>query len=225
MTTVASSGTKNDTIKHDAAKHDAILNQAILIFAADGFAGCDVQAIANAAGVGKGTVYRYFGNKLDLFYACTFAVGQRVAQHVSDATRQEQSPIEKIRAACTAYANFFEDLPEYLELLVQERAEFRGVMPEAHYQYHNRIIDEFSDIMQAAIDAGEIRPVEIRKTLIALSNVLFGSVTHTICHVLPEGSTETPATMATHAVDLLIRGLRVNPSTDIQDESERRVSE
>ncbi|MEA1952448.1 MAG: TetR/AcrR family transcriptional regulator [Planctomycetota bacterium] len=219
MPTVASSVTN-----HDTAKHDAILNQAILIFAADGFARGDVQTIANAAGVGKGTVYRYFGNKLDLFYACTFAVGKRLSEHFVNAIEQEHSPIKKLRAAAMAYANFFVESPEYLELLVQERAEFRDVKPEAHYQYHNSIIDEFSDIFQAAIDAGEIRPVEIRKTLIAMSNVLFGSVTHTLCHVLPEGSTETPATLAEYAIDLFIRGLRVNPLIDIQDESEQRVS-
>ncbi len=210
MTSDAGSGSNYDT-----AKHDEILKQAILIFAADGFARSDVQTIANAAGVGKGTVYRYFGNKLDLFYACTFAVGKRLKEDLVKAAEQEQSPIKKIRAACIAYANFFWSTPEYLELLVQERAEFRSVKPETHYQFHNSIVDEISDILQAAVDSGEIRPVEIRKTLIVLSNVIFGSVVHSIYHVLPEDSPETPITLAEYAVDLILRGLLVDTASDM----------
>ncbi|MBN2291367.1 MAG: TetR/AcrR family transcriptional regulator [Pirellulales bacterium] len=204
---------------HDAAKHDEILKQAILIFAADGFARSDVQTIANAAGVGKGTVYRYFGNKLDLFYACTGTVGERLTERLVKATEQEQSPIKKVRAACIAYVQFFWDTPEYLELLVQERAEFRSVKPDSHYQFENSVIDELSDILKAAVDVGEIRPVEIRKTLIVMSNVLFGSLVHAISHALPEGSKDTPVTLAAYAIDLILRGLRVETPSGIEDES------
>ncbi|MBN2292737.1 MAG: TetR/AcrR family transcriptional regulator [Pirellulales bacterium] len=225
MSTITNPGVKQDMIRQNTTKHNAILNQAILIFAADGFANGDVQTIANAAGVGKGTVYRYFGNKMDLFYACTFTVGKLLVQHVLAATEEPHSPIEKIRAAARAYVEFFEETPEYLELLVQERAEFRDVKPEAHYQYHNSIIDEFSDILQAAIDAGEIQPVDVRTTLISMSNVLFGSVVHSWSHVLPEGSKETPATLAVNAIDVFIRGLQVDPTVDVRNGSERRIGQ
>ena len=50
-------------------KRAVILNTALKIFARDGYADTDVQVIADLAGVGKGTVYRHFGNKQELFLA------------------------------------------------------------------------------------------------------------------------------------------------------------
>jgi AcrR family transcriptional regulator len=211
------STTSHSCTKHDAAKHEAILNQAISFFAADGFARGDVQAIADAAGVGKGTVYRYFGNKLDLFHACTMEISKRVDERVSAAISESNSPLENVRAACMAYAQLFEDSPKYLELLVQERAEFRGVKPEQHYQYHNKMIDGFAAILQRAVDSGEIWPVDARKTVIALANLLFGNVVHTCCFNFPEGEEETPASLTEYAVDVFIRGLRKDTKTGIQD--------
>ncbi len=44
----------------------AIQSTAVELFVADGFANVTMQAIADAAGVGVATVYRYFGTKEDL---------------------------------------------------------------------------------------------------------------------------------------------------------------
>ena len=54
---------KNGNGSEDPDKRLAILEQAIHTFAEQGFRDADVQLIADRAGVGKGTVYRYFGNK------------------------------------------------------------------------------------------------------------------------------------------------------------------
>ena len=211
------STTSQTSVKHDAAKHEAILNQAISIFAADGFARGDVQTIADAAGVGKGTVYRYFGNKLDLFYACTLEIGRRVDEQVMAAIEKVDSPLDKIRTALLIYADYFETSPEYLELWVQDRAEFRGVMPESHYQYHNKQVDDFAAILQQAIDDGEIWPVDARKTIIALANLLLGSLIHTCCHDFPDGKRQSAADMAKYALDVFIRGLQRNPKPGIEN--------
>src|SRR4051812_35548356 len=47
----------------------AVLQVAIEVFAAEGFHGADVQVTAARAGVGRGTVYRHFGDKEKLFLA------------------------------------------------------------------------------------------------------------------------------------------------------------
>ena len=222
---MSTSTTSHSHTRHDVAKHEAILNQAISIFAADGFARGDVQTIADAAGVGKGTVYRYFGNKLDLFYACTLEIGKRVDEQVLAAIGKVDAPLDKVRTAFMVYTNFFETSPEYLELWVQDRAEFRGFKPESHYQYHNKMIDAFAAILQQAVDSGEIWPVDARKTVIALANLLLGNLVYTCCHDFSEGKKETAAGMAEFAVDVFIRGLRKNPKPGIQNGTGKRASQ
>lgn len=51
------------------AKREVILTRASEAFAEDGFQDADVQMIAEKAGVGYGTVYRYFRTKEELFWS------------------------------------------------------------------------------------------------------------------------------------------------------------
>lgn len=51
------------------AKERRILDAALKVFAADGYSGASMDAIASAAGVSKPTLYQYFGGKEALFAA------------------------------------------------------------------------------------------------------------------------------------------------------------
>lgn len=51
------------------AKRQQILTGALAVFAAHGYEGASMSAIAREAGVSKGTLYNYFANKCDLFAA------------------------------------------------------------------------------------------------------------------------------------------------------------
>jgi TetR/AcrR family transcriptional regulator, mexJK operon transcriptional repressor len=55
--------------RRSAAKHAAILRAATEVFLREGYAGASVDTIAEAAGVGKQTVYGHFGDKQQLFLA------------------------------------------------------------------------------------------------------------------------------------------------------------
>ena len=51
------------------AKRAAITQVAAEVFARKGFQGASVDDVAAAAGVSKGSLYSYFKNKEELFYA------------------------------------------------------------------------------------------------------------------------------------------------------------
>jgi AcrR family transcriptional regulator len=187
-------------------KGDVILDQAIQTFAQEGFRRADVQVIADKAGVGKGTVYRHFGNKEDLFWAATFAVLTRLEDHLLAGMERATSPLEKLRAASRAYAEFFQANPEYLEIFVQERAEFRGSAPESRLEYHEKLIQRFAAIVEEGIAAGEIRQVDVRRTIVALAGVLYGSVVHA-CYAIVD---DTLVAMAQYATDVFLDGIRAD---------------
>ncbi|MGA2259581.1 MAG: helix-turn-helix domain-containing protein, partial [Thermoguttaceae bacterium] len=50
-------------------RQEEILEKAVLLFAAHGYADTDTQFLANQLQVGKGTLYRYFPSKEELFLA------------------------------------------------------------------------------------------------------------------------------------------------------------
>jgi len=51
------------------ARRQAILGAAAETFARSGYRQTTIEAVAEAAGIGKGSVYLYFGSKEDLFFA------------------------------------------------------------------------------------------------------------------------------------------------------------
>ena len=55
-------GRPRDEGRHEA-RHEAILVAAARLFARHGYAGLDLQVLADEIGIGKGTIYRYFASK------------------------------------------------------------------------------------------------------------------------------------------------------------------
>lgn len=103
-----------------------ILKHALTIFAEQGFAQTDVQTIADRSGVGKGTVYRQFGNKQELFLAAARFARAWMMCEVDRRADAEEDPLARLRAGMLACLQFCDEHPEVVEMLVQERALFRG---------------------------------------------------------------------------------------------------
>jgi AcrR family transcriptional regulator len=197
---------RNGKPSTDPEKRGAIVEQAIRTFAEHGFRATDVQVIADRADVGKGTVYRYFHSKEELFWATTYEVIRRMWQCVLDAMEGADGVHAKLRAAAVAYATFFETNPQYLELTVQERAEFRGTGPESHRELHEQLIGKIGEILQQGIDSGDLRPVDTRHTTIAMGCLLYGTT------VLGSHLNAGPITpMAEYAIDIFLQGIRKEP--------------
>jgi AcrR family transcriptional regulator len=189
----------------DPGKRQAILDRAVEVFADSGYRGADVQLIADRAGVGKGTVYRYFQSKEELFWAATFEVMLRLEEYLFISMEGVAGTCAKIRAVAIAYTRFFESNPQFLEVFIQERAEFRGTGPESHREHHQNMIHRFEEILQQGVDAGELRPIDTYRTTNSLGSLLYGIVVLG-SHLTPISGVE----MAEHAVDIFLRGIRAD---------------
>jgi len=192
-----------------SAKRQTILNCAIDVFAAHGFRNTDVQVIADEAGVGKGTVYRYFGNKEELFLATVDAAMGRLEEHYFAAVDGINNIYERIRTGAMAYTGFFGRHPELMEIMIQERAEFRGSVPDTHLMYREKNRAGIEKIFKQAITAGEVRRLNVTEAVNAYANMLFGIVL-TGCM---EGSAQKIRQTTKHAVDIFIEGIRPRKSS------------
>src|SRR5262249_48927628 len=109
-----------------ARRKEEILACATGVFAERGYPGTDMQAIADSAGVAKGTLYLYFTSKEELFLAAADLGFTRMREAVQEVADLEPDPLRRIRVAVRAYLRHFRDHPEQVELMLQERAEFRS---------------------------------------------------------------------------------------------------
>ena len=202
---------RNESCSEDPGKRQAILDEAIRTFAELGFRRADVQVIADRAGVGKGTVYRYFRSKEDLFWATTLEVLQRLDQHVFAAMEGTQSACAKLRAAAIAHAAFFEANPQYLNLIMQERAEFCGSVPESHRAHHEKMLQRMGAILGQGIESGELRPLDTRQTTLAIGCLLFGTAL-----LADHVESVNLMKMTAYAIDIFLRGIRKDASFETE---------
>lgn len=201
------STTSQPSVAKNPDKDRRILEVATKVFAEQGFDNAETQQIADLANVGKGTVYRYYRSKEELFLAVADAGMQKLEEHIFATIEGVDDAVEVIRRAGLAYAEFFQRQPELVEILIQERAAFRGTIPDTHLVYRQKNRGVFEDVIRQAIRDGVVRDVNVREATNALANVLYGTV---VCGCL-EGSTRKLRRMAAYAIDIFLNGILVEP--------------
>src|SRR5262245_13954527 len=114
---------------------EEILDAAVKLFARHGYSGTDTQVLADELGVGKGTVYRYFSSKERLFLAAVDRCMRRLRQAVDERIAGIDEPLEQIAEAVRAYLTFVAENPDFVELLIQERAHFKDRKKPTYFEH------------------------------------------------------------------------------------------
>lgn len=153
-----------------------ILATAVDIFAREGFAQTDVQKIADAVGVGKGTIYRHFGSKEALFLAAARFARNQVLDEADAAAAGHECPLEGLRSSITSIIAFFDKHPEVVELLIQERAHFRGEHTPTFFDDADPRNEHWNQTFRELIERGYIRPLPIEQIKDTLSRFVVGAM-------------------------------------------------
>jgi len=203
------SGSTTVDVYRDPHKEGAILERATEVFAEAGFQNAEMQVIAEKAGVGKGTVYRYFRSKEELFMAAADAGMKKLEAHIFRAIEEADGVVDLIWRAGLAYADFFRDHPELVEIFIQERATFRGSIPDTHLVYRDKNRGVLEEALREGVGQNVVRPIDVREATRAFANVMYGTV---VCGCL-EGSSKKLPEMARPAIEMFIRGILVDPES------------
>ena len=100
---------------------DKIMAAAMRLFGTRQFHEVRMEDVAEQAGVGKGTVYRYFADKDDLFMGLITRALERFVETVRDAVASHETATDQLEAFVAAALQFFDAQPHLLDLI--QRAE------------------------------------------------------------------------------------------------------
>ncbi|NQT27138.1 TetR/AcrR family transcriptional regulator [candidate division KSB1 bacterium] len=78
-------------------KREQIIKAAVHVFASLGLPNTKMVQIAEAAGIGKGTIYEYFKNKDELFIAAYHSFIVEFGTHINQKLESLQDPTEKLK--------------------------------------------------------------------------------------------------------------------------------
>lgn len=98
-------------------KEDKIINAAERIFCKKGFEDAFMEEIAKEAEFTKRTVYQYFPNKEELYFAVIFRGFKKLTFYLQEASGNEVTGLGKLEGCFKGFYKFYRDYPEILKLI------------------------------------------------------------------------------------------------------------
>jgi AcrR family transcriptional regulator len=109
------------------ARHrQAILEAAEQLFAARGFEGTSIEAVAAQAGLTKRTLYQYFLSKEDLYFAVAVKGGRLLTVAYEQGLASGLTALDKIRHGNRMYLQFYREHPDLFRILNYKPADSQG---------------------------------------------------------------------------------------------------
>jgi AcrR family transcriptional regulator len=123
---------------------------ALDVFAEKGFESASISQIAEAAGIGKGTVYEYFESKQELVYASILAWVDRMNREAEEGIVNVEDPVERLEVFVRSMTKTFMSDERTIKLVI---AMFQSLLASGQELLHHDLIREaFGDFRKVIID-------------------------------------------------------------------------
>ncbi len=189
-----------------------ILRSAREVFLRSGFMDANLNEVAAGAGVGKGTLYRHFENKGELYVAMLSEHGQAFASEMAGAIEPGGSTVKQIEQIAGFYLDFWQRHPEHFQIIwaVQNRdligplsVDLLGHLREV-FEGPLRVLES---LIERGVAAGEFRDVDAWNAANALAlsvNAVVGPIVNPVTQVVDRDL----RAVYRQLVDLFLVGLR-----------------
>lgn len=129
---------------------ERMLEAAARLFGSHRFHEVRMEDVAAEAGVGKGTIYRYFEDKDELYLSLLARAGEQLSERIRASAEAAKSPIAKLEGLVAASIEFFEEQPHVFDLIQRGDAQ-RGV--DSPWQ---KTRDEAKELVEAILSEDEL---------------------------------------------------------------------
>jgi len=140
----------------DPARETQILDCAARLFARHHYHEVRMDDIAAQAGVAKGTLYRYFADKEDLYLALAIDGMRRLLEESQQRVHGAGRPEERLRSFITGVVRFYERCPYFLDLLARvetsRAAESAAALQAIRQQYVRLLTNLLSEVDASGAD-------------------------------------------------------------------------
>lgn len=163
--------------------------------------------MADAVGIGKGTVYRYFPTKQDLFLAAVDRGMHHLRETVDQAVEHLDDPLDQVSRGIETYLAFFSEHPELVELIIQERAAFRDRVRPTYFVHREANIGRWNELFGDLIESGRVRDLPPTQITDVISNLVYGTMFTNFF----AGGSRTFEQQAREILDVVFHGILERP--------------
>ncbi len=189
------------TEEEQQRRRKEIFDTSVHLFLEKGFNETSMREIAVAAGIGKSTLYDYFGSKDEILITYFEDEIQKITEHAKEIAEQDMSVSEKLRCIMHMHLEYLVDNKNlYLKLTVEaQRLSFQS-QQEIQIARH-----AYQDMLRALVEEGiqngefrEINPLFAARSIFTLLSIA----------VFTSRPTGTPAEMMEDAIEIFFKGVQ-----------------
>jgi AcrR family transcriptional regulator len=139
---------------------EQILRAAMAQFAAHGFGGARMEAIAEGGGVDKKLIYYYFEGKDALFLAVLEQTYADIRAAERELRLEASDPLQAVRSLVAFTWRYYLAHPEFLALLTSENMHRAGHLKRSRRirQMNSPLIEALAEVLVRGERSGELRP-------------------------------------------------------------------
>jgi len=148
-----------------AASQQRILEAAESVFFRDGFKDANLDEVAESAGVAKGTLYRYFDSKADLYVAVLAHGGDIFAERMREARAEGRDAVDQVRRIARFYFEHWTANEEYFAIFwAMENQQVIGELTPEAVKLVTSLWSEclriLADAVQDGVEQGSFAPCD-----------------------------------------------------------------
>ncbi|CQR75177.1 Fatty acid metabolism regulator protein [Sporomusa ovata DSM 2662] len=192
-------------------KRQQILEAAYTIFSRKGYHRATVDEIIALADTGKGTVYKYFVNKEQLFYTLIKERSANFEAELKEISVLTEPALNKVKKAIRIFLEFYIANADLWRVLMhemrglghEEPSNFTEAQREKYRERFVHTIGILQAILQEGIEQGTIRNCDIHKA----AHGLFSVIVMMVFQGFVEDSRESIDTAANSIADIFLYGV------------------
>lgn len=192
---------------------DKILKIAIKIFAEKGLTKTKIQDIANAAGISKKTIYKFFDSKQDLIHQVYGGLITNINSQVEELVSSDSSVAKKLAGIIEISLR---NLDVVTPVLVKEAKESLPDIKDFIHQYiEHAVFNRFRKLIQEGIESEEIKyDVEVDSVILLYRDAILAFLYMRFNRDVPGNVTVgSPVSIFSEALFTIFRGI-LTPSSE-----------
>jgi AcrR family transcriptional regulator len=185
----------------DPSRRQQILDTAARLFDKRRYHEVRMEDLAIAAGVAKGTLYRYFEDKEDLYIALLVSALDRFYREMVTAMLAAQGPERKVRVFLDSSVTFFDEHPYFFDLLQRVESSVNADRTQGLAELRESFFRLVTEIVEELVATGRYSAPDP----LAAAMILTG-INRQMHRFYPK---PWPADLAERMADFFLRGLAI----------------
>jgi TetR/AcrR family fatty acid metabolism transcriptional regulator len=155
-----------------------ILEAAHKVFAQNGFSGTSVEAIAQEAGIAKGTLYLYYSSKHEIYWAALTSGLVALCEELKQQVEAADTVEGKLRAYVATKLSFFEQHRDFFKIY---HAEFgNAIANPIHKDFSELLLEQLrmiKGVLSEGVRQNRVRGNALESAAFAIFDVTRGAIT------------------------------------------------